>query len=180
MKLVSIPLISALISLVLFPLVMGVRNDLSLKIFETRYILEGLVLLSFAILGVLFQLDAAKSWRLKVSYLVLMAWPGIIIYNSIYAMIKWGDLSFGYTSGIQCLSEIILMGLPPALIWGIVLNRQKIKLRFHFLTMLTLGIGIFGLLLICSDESPLHLIFWHLLSATVLFLIGLFLDKRLG
>jgi hypothetical protein len=123
-------------------------------------------------LGVPGRAQSPLSRWLPVT--ALMAWILVILTSSLAS----GMGQCGFSPG--CLGSIALVGAIPAafLYW---LCRRSLPLRPLWMGVLLMGAaaaaGALGAQFSCSNESPLHLLVWHVLPVVALGATGMLVGR---
>ena len=168
--------------------VFGVRPDLSPKLGELRFIVEGLLLLTGGIFSALISLvlgipDNDRKLALKVSALIpVTAWFTLLIVVLIHNFTHGEANALSAGLGVNCVRDIFLIGMGPALFLFYLVRRAsptEPALTGALVLISMTCIGALGTHFLCKNDRALHLIVWHFLPIIVLALAGLSLGRRL-
>jgi len=86
-----------------------------------------------------------------------------------------------FNLGFTCLSDIILTSLPTsAVLFFLIRKAAPLKRdKVGFLVLLSgAAYAALGVHFTCIDDSPLHIVMWHLLPVVIVAVIGIFLGRR--
>ena len=163
--------------------ILGLRNDILTRVASFSFIFESIALLFLGILAstsaFALSVPGHESRRTLILPLItLSGWAAITTYSFITSTQSAFFIGFGFA----CALDIILISLPTASILFFLirkaapLKREKIG----FLVLLSgAAYGAFGVSLTCIDDSPVHILFWHLVPTLIIAGIGIFFGKKL-
>jgi hypothetical protein len=162
--------------------VLGLREDFFDSLNSIFFIFESLVLLAVGILAsasaLTLSIPGRESRKTFLLPLVTLAiWVGL----TGYSFLKYGQSPLLFKFGFACLSDIVLASLPPsALLFFLIRRAAPLKRdKVGFLILLSgAAYAALGVQLTCIDDSPVHVLLWHLLPVVVVAGLGIFVGKR--
>lgn len=166
----------------------GLRPDLSPKLGELRFIIEGLLLLAGGALSALISLilsvpDNERKPALKFSAFVpVAAWFILLLVVLIHGVMHEEASALSAGRGINCIRDILLIGIGPALFLFYLVRRASSTepaLTSALILISMACIGALGTQFLCKNDRALHLLVWHFLPIAILSLTGLSLGRRL-
>lgn len=163
---------------------LGFREDLFRETLDPRYILSNTLIA----LGTLGAATASLTWSVPGRSLgklktVLCFAPHILWMGMVSLDFVLRPESSTHTSsfGGLCASEIFLFALIPALLLfgvvkrGAVLSKEKTGLA---VVLASSGVGALAVQFTCHNNSPVHLLLWHVLPVVTFGALGLWIGKK--
>jgi hypothetical protein len=159
----------------------GFRGDVFQVLDHPFFIIETVSIFILAILASMSAFilsipnEKQKPMWQWVFWVPTAAWLSLLIYRSVTG-------AFVIESGLGCIRDIVLIGLlPGAALFYMLSKAAPIRLGFvGALAALSMAsIAAVGIQFTCSIESPLHLLFWHLLPVLLIAGLGIALGRWL-
>lgn len=163
--------------------ILGLRTDISDKTVSVSFIFESLILLTLGILSSAsaFTLSIPGNETRKTLMLPLVT-LALWLALTAYSFIMYGASIFFIGFGFSCALDVFLISLPPAsVLFFLIRKAAPLKReRVGFLVLLAgASYGAFGVGLTCVDDSPIHILIWHLIPSLAIAGAGIFIGKKL-
>ncbi len=157
----------------------GFRLDLSKKIYEASFAIPLLALASLAvgsaIVFTFLSVPRLEITRVQKSVPWIIVWLWVVYLGM--SLSSSGGLHFhGFLHPISwtCARDLLLFGAVPFFVaWALVKSGAPTQPRmasFHSL-MASGALGAIGVQLICANDSPSHLLAWHVLPLIVIVML---------
>jgi hypothetical protein len=166
----------------LIVVLMGLRPDLSVKLAESRYLVEQIAAAATAVTAAIAAFSATipgrARWTLALPLLPLAVWLGSLGQGCIEDVFAYGLAGLALSNDLICLPMIALVGFLPALLMAFMLRRGA-PLYPHLAVALgglaAAALGNVGLRLFHPTDASLMVLVWQVGSVALLAcLAGLF------
>lgn len=163
-------------------IISGIRTDIREVVITKQFIFHTATLIILCLISILtaFSLsipsqDIQPFYRRPIFYIVIY----ILSLLSLFLTTSDPFLYLGH--GFTCFIEILSISiLPAALLFYFI--RRAAALRRDFLGVMVLlsgvSFGLLGVQLTCTDESLIHLFFWHLFPSFLIMGTGIFIARK--
>jgi hypothetical protein len=170
-------------SVTLAVLILGFRQDISDQVLVFKYVFETIALLLLTILSTLaaFSLSVPNKDSKNIYKYPFAALVGFLLFFA-YAFITSHESVVYSGHKSLCAFEILIIGAFPSTLLFFALKKAAILNRnlVGFLILLTgTSFGLLATQLTCIDDTPLHILVWHILPATVILLLSIISSKKL-
>ena len=170
---------------------LGMRSDLSAKLTDVSFLIEGTSLLA------VFALSARSAFQLSIPgmekvettrtspLLGLLAWLLLVAIRHTSGTNAPVLESMASLAGVSCLSRVASLALAPALaIFAMLRKAAPGRRRWtgFFALLSASSLAVLGTQLLCSKDDPQHVLLWHFGPVLIAGLVGaalgaLFLDR---
>ena len=170
-------------SVTLAVLILGFRQDIRDQVIVFKYVFETVALFLLTILSTLaaFSLSVPNKDSKNIYKYPFAALIVFLLFFAYAFITNHEPLVYsGHTS--LCAFEILIIGAWPSTLLFFTLKKAAILNRnlVGFLILLTgTSFGLLATQLTCKDDTPLHILVWHILPATVILLLSLMTSKKL-
>ncbi|MEZ4742973.1 MAG: DUF1109 domain-containing protein [Bdellovibrionota bacterium] len=161
---------------------LGIRNDIGIKLQDPLFIIESFIIVFTAVLATsaaftlsIPGLERSKSQKYGV-YITLGLWFLITIIKIINSDL---DLQQGLV-GFSCITDTITLGIMPGILLFYMLRKAasvRLGLSGAMAFLGTLALAGIGIRFSCSFEHPVHLLIGHILPILTLGIVGIFIGK---
>jgi len=161
--------------------ILGLRFDFKAQTLNLKYLFDTFLLL---LLGTLSTIAALFLSIPSPNNKNIYKWPFLILLlilgSTGYSFLTTSDPFLYLGHGFTCVYEIISLSiLPSAILFFLIRKAAALKRDLIGLLVLISGLsfGLLGTQLTCSDETPLHILFWHILPTFIVMLCGIFIAR---
>lgn len=178
----------AFVSVGFWILFFGLRHDIGQKLHEARFLGEGILLITIAILtaGIaLFRsvpdLERPQTTR-YVPFILVFGWILLLSGLTVMSFFHQEPLALNPGLGFNCVRDILAFGLIPGVLLFLMVRRAaplEPIITGALILLAVTALGAFGTQLLCKNDRAVHLLVWHVLPILFLTVVGGFMGKRL-
>lgn len=159
--------------------IFGIREDIREAISNPAFFFQAIILFILAVLSALSALILSvpgeeRSSRVRwIPILVFFLWGGTLVW-----LLTENQGSVGH--GLNCIRDIVVFGAVPGIVLMIMVRKAAALTagwNGALLLMSVAALGALGAQFVCHNDSPSHLLLWHLIPVAMAGLIGVFLGK---
>ena len=166
---------------------LGPRFDLVRRIRDPLFLVEcgSLLVLCAVSARSAFQLSVPGEERpvstIAGPILVFVLWFLLVLGRAWSAPVADAS-SFGILLGYRCIARIVALGLLPAATGFALMKRassRKRALTGLLVSLASFSLAALGTQLSCTNDQPVHVLFWHFIPTLTVSVFGAYLGHRL-
>lgn len=162
--------------------ILGLRVDISEQVLNVKFIFDTAIFLMLGALSIMAAFSlSVPSLRNRAVYRLPILVFGLILVGSGYSFLTATSPLLYLGHGFSCVYEIISISiLPAAILFYFICRAAALKRDFVGVLVLMSGLsfGLLGVQFTCIDNTPMHILIWHILPTGIVMALGVWLARR--
>lgn len=162
--------------------ILGLRVDIGDQALSSKFIFDTSLLFVLGVLSIVAAFSlSVPSLSNRTSYRLPFFVFVLILLTTGYSFLTTSNPFLYLGHGFLCVFEIISISiLPAAILFYYIRKAAVLKRDIMGLLVLISGIsfGLLGAQFTCFDNTPMHILLWHILPTGIIMVFGVWLAKR--